>query len=184
MKLSNKRGFTLIEVLVVVLIIGILAAVALPQYQKTVWKVRFSSYLPILKAIKDAQEIYWLTNGSYARNFDELGIITPNTVNKNKTSYTDKNGFTVSIDARMVEVRHGNDWVKPQGSLAYMYDHVKGSDQNGWPYRPGKLGCNRPYNGDNLMLKICQSLTGKTSAPSNPWSATCYGAYWQCFSFN
>ncbi len=75
------KGFTLIEVLVVVLIIGVLAAVALPQYQKATLKSRFSTVMPIAKAVVDAQEVYFLTNGQYTRTLANLDVASENAVN-------------------------------------------------------------------------------------------------------
>lgn len=50
----KKAGFTLTELLVVVLIIGILSAVALPQYQKSVDKSRAAALWPVIKAVHQA----------------------------------------------------------------------------------------------------------------------------------
>lgn len=49
---NTKKGFMLIEVLVVVLIIGILTAFALPQYTKAVEKSLLASILPMVNAIQ------------------------------------------------------------------------------------------------------------------------------------
>ncbi len=72
-----KKGFTLIELLVVVLIIGILSAVALPQYTKAVNRAKAAEAWTIMKAIADAQEVYFLANDTYSSRFDELDIEIP-----------------------------------------------------------------------------------------------------------
>ena len=74
---TTSAGFTLIELLVVVLIIGILAAVAVPQYQLAVDKSKFASNMPLLDATRTAQEAYYLANGQYATEFDQLDMQIP-----------------------------------------------------------------------------------------------------------
>ena len=72
--MKNKQAFTLIELLVVVLIIGILAAVALPQYQKTVTKSRYAAMKNLVQSMYDAEQAYYLANGQYTQDFDNLSI--------------------------------------------------------------------------------------------------------------
>ncbi len=72
--LFYNNGFTLIELLVVVLIIGILAAVALPQYQKAVYKSRYAAMKNLVQSMYDAEQAYYLANGQYTEDFDNLSI--------------------------------------------------------------------------------------------------------------
>ena len=69
-----NQGFTLLEVLVVVIIIAVLAAIAVPQYQHAVLKSRFSTVMPMAKSVADAQEVYYLSNGQYATHKSALDV--------------------------------------------------------------------------------------------------------------
>ncbi|MBO5911315.1 MAG: pilin, partial [Elusimicrobiaceae bacterium] len=62
--MKNSHAFTLIELLVVVLIIGILATVAVPQYQKAVKKAYVSEWVTYLNGYMKAIDVWLLQNGA------------------------------------------------------------------------------------------------------------------------
>ncbi len=72
-----SKAFTLIELLVVVLIIGILSAIALPQYQKSVFKARAAEAISMLHSLDRAQNVCVLENNNIFCELDNLSIDLP-----------------------------------------------------------------------------------------------------------
>ena len=69
-----KRGFTLLELIVVIIIIGILATLGFAQYTKTIEKGRAAEAKVVLGQIRGAQEAYKLQNGVYATTISDLSV--------------------------------------------------------------------------------------------------------------
>lgn len=87
-KIQNKfaKGFTLLELLVVVLIIGILSAIALPQYRKAVLKADLSRGIALVESLYKAQQVYYLTHGDYTTDLDDLDVSIPKDDSCTKTT--------------------------------------------------------------------------------------------------
>lgn len=64
---KKTQGFTLLEIVVVIVIIGILFAAAIPQYQKVVWRSRFAEVYSTVSAIARAEEAYYYEHGAYTK---------------------------------------------------------------------------------------------------------------------
>ena len=120
-----RSGFTLIELLVVVLIVGILAAVAVPQYEKAVLKSRAAELLTTARQIKNAQDLYYMANGLWAKSFSELDISlageetagsspTATIVTPRKLTYSLYDGFSYGGIPRVISVTYYYEY-SPQG---------------------------------------------------------------------
>lgn len=73
---KRAAGFTLIEIMIVVVIVAILAAVAVPTYSRYVFRSRRGDAQALLMRLADAQERWYAVHNQYA-SLDELGYDDP-----------------------------------------------------------------------------------------------------------
>ncbi|HGT2488053.1 TPA: pilin, partial [Neisseria gonorrhoeae] len=72
-----QKGFTLIELMIVIAIVGILAAVALPAYQDYTARAQVSEAILLAEGQKSAVTEYYLNNGKWPENNGDAGVASP-----------------------------------------------------------------------------------------------------------
>ena len=118
-----KRGFTLLELIVVIIIIGLLATLGLTQYTRIVEKARKSEAVAMIGEIRTAQRGYYLQNGAYATTFTDLGLTVPTTCATTHYYY-----YTILTDVPRSEGRRcttggkSPNWTGTGYCVVIMYD--------------------------------------------------------------
>ncbi|EMT3621903.1 pilin, partial [Neisseria gonorrhoeae] len=75
-----QKGFTLIELMIVIAIVGILAAVALPAYQDYTARAQVSEAILLAEGQKSAVTEYYLNNGEWPANNGAAGVASASTI--------------------------------------------------------------------------------------------------------
>ena len=167
--MKNKQAFTLIELLVVVLIIGILAAVALPQYQKAVWKSRSAQLYTLVKALSTAQETYFMANGTYATRFDELDLSFENLAIKTsvETPTTSSDDAIRGTDDIELIVNNGGSFVWSRGQFRQGPYLAAGITfvHKGAASLVGNIYCTEAVAQVSPAGKFCKNVMGSSATP-------------------
>ncbi|HGM0038545.1 TPA: pilin, partial [Neisseria gonorrhoeae] len=131
-----QKGFTLIELMIVIAIVGILAAVALPAYQDYTARAQVSEAILLAEGQKSAVTEYYLNNGEWPENNTSAGVANPTEI---KGKYVQK----VEVAKGVVTAQMKSDGVNKE---------IKDKRLSLWAKRQDgsvKWFCGQPVKRDN-----------------------------------
>ncbi|EMT0099308.1 pilin, partial [Neisseria gonorrhoeae] len=146
-----QKGFTLIELMIVIAIVGILAAVALPAYQDYTARAQVSEAILLAEGQKSAVTEYYLNNGIWPANNGAAGVASASTI---KGKYVQK-----------VEVNNGV--VTAQMASTGVNKEIKDKRLSLWAKRQDgsvKWFCGQPVTRDDGKAKAGNDDVAKDDA--------------------
>ncbi|MGN0023163.1 MAG: type IV pilin protein [Elusimicrobiaceae bacterium] len=96
--LKGRKGFTLMEVLVTVIIVGVLAAIAYPVFSKSIAKARATEAVNLLEIVRSKQIKNFASRQTYVTDVNELGKLTNNKESANTGYIVVNDKYYVALD--------------------------------------------------------------------------------------
>jgi type IV pilus assembly protein PilA len=106
MLLKNQKGFSLVELMIVVAIIGILAAIAIPNYQKFQERAKQSEAKGTLGGIFTSEQAFFAEYTSYTTRWDAMGFAPSGTVAYNVGFNSDQPPTSTAAPAGLAACNH------------------------------------------------------------------------------
>ncbi|MGI9292043.1 MAG: pilin [Gammaproteobacteria bacterium] len=124
---AMQKGFTLIELMIVVAIIGILAAIAIPAYQDYTIRAQVSEGMTLAAAAKAAVAETYLNTGTAPANREEAGM------SANADDTFGKYVASVDVSNGRIDIVYGNDVnANISGNTVTLSPYVTGDDSVTW----------------------------------------------------
>lgn len=96
--LKGRKGFTLMEVLVTVIIVGVLAAIAYPVFSKSIAKARATEAVNLLEIVRSKQINNFASRQTYVTDISQLGKLTNNKETANESYVVVNDKYYVALD--------------------------------------------------------------------------------------
>lgn len=134
--MKSNQGFTLIEIMIVVVIIGILASIAYPSYSEYVRRGNRAEGQSYLLDIAARQERYYAQNNSYVTHIDDignLGATASSETGKYNLSLSGNNRFTLTATPTFADPRCGSFTLNARGEKNMAaHNGVTGTKNDCW----------------------------------------------------